>query len=161
MIIAAPSFRHVPRIALVIGLLAATACREEESADTLTSPSVSAGAQPAAQDDWLDVGAAEPPEAFLARKTGADPAALASSFPKVAGHFTESPRMVANRLAQLWQESQTAPDAPGLTQLMAELTPAPDDPRVSLGTLLNQYRVLRERGESHGTAIAEALEHAR
>lgn len=70
--------------------------------------------------------------------------------------------MVANRLLQLWHESRRFEPGPDLIALMQALAPASNarEP-ISLGSLVQQYRILRGQGMGHDAAIATAMEEGR
>lgn len=131
-------------------LLALSACYEEE--DT-TIPSASQPEAPEAQSSWLAVDDSRPPASFLAAETGAPAASLSAELDRLSARYRESPRMIANRVLQLWREYPELPP----DRLMADLVAAGDTPAHSLGPVIQQYRVLRAAGADHATALAGAL----
>lgn len=135
-------------------LLALSACREDEDATIPAAPHASAEA-PADARDWLGVGDARSPLAFVADSTGLPRGELSPGLDALAAHYRESPRMIANRVVQLWEQPPGA--LPALPQLMADLLPRGAGQH-SLGPVIQQYRVLREQGADHATAIAAAVE---
>lgn len=143
--------------------LALAACKEdEEEKNAIASPSRTAGTAAAqstsrASGFWLSAGDPDTPSAFLARMTGSDPVLVAARFPAVAARYRESPRMVANRVLQLWNDSSGA-DLPGLLTLLAARG-GEDGARQGIGPLVQRYRVLRDRGLAHDAALARAQEH--
>ena len=134
-------------------LLALSACREDEDT-TIPAAAHDAAEAPEAAQDWLEVGDDRTPLAFMADSTGLPQGELSPGLQALAAHYRESPRMIANRLVQLW-EQPPAP-MPGLPQLMRDLLPKGPG-QLSLGPVIQQYRVLREQGADHATAIAAAV----
>ncbi len=133
--------------------LALSGCYEEKD-ETIPQPAQdSAAVAPAdAAPDWLEVEDPRTPEAFLAGASGLPAAQLAPSLATLTAHYRESPRMIANRVLQLWREY---PDV-SLDRMMADLVPPADAPQQSLGPVAQQYRVLRDRGADHAEALAGA-----
>lgn len=143
-----PRGRYAATAAIFLVL---SGCYEEKD-ETIPQPAQdSAAAAPAdAAPAWLEVDDPRTPEAFLAGASGLPAAQLAPSLAALAGHYRESPRMIANRVLQLWLEY---PDVP-LDRMMADLVPPADAPQQSLGPVAQQYRVLRNRGADHAGALA-------
>lgn len=135
-------------------LLALSACREDEDATIPAAPHAATEA-PADARDWLDVGDARSPLAFMAESTGLPESELSPGLDALAAHYRESPRMIANRVVQLWEQPPGA--VPPVPQLMAELLPKGAGQH-SLGPVIQQYRVLREQGADHATAMTAAVE---
>lgn len=148
---------------LLAGTLALCSCREEE-AETL--PAFSA-VQPEAAEDaevgtWLEVTKTETPLDFISRMTGAPAAQVAPRLDRATDLYQESPRMIANRSVQLWQEIGEKQKEIPITDLLDDL--APDNIPLqtnSLTTVIQNYRVLRSQGADHVTAIATATQGAR
>ncbi len=132
-------------------LLALSACYEE---DNQTLPSTTARETAIGESPhWLEVDDARAPQTFLATESGLSPDALAPLLDELSAHYRESPRMIANRVLQLWQEY---PDIP-LDRLMTDLVPAQDTPEESLGPVAQHYRILRANGASHADAAAVVM----
>ncbi|MBL3569764.1 hypothetical protein [Rhodovulum visakhapatnamense] len=147
-------------LALTLSLGLAGCKEEEDGGGSLASPSRDAGAgMTEAPGLWLEAGDAEDPAVFLARVTGSDPGRVAASFPAVAARYRESPRMIANRVVQVWHEAPRT-DLPSLLLRLAAGA-GEKDRRASIGPLVQRYRVLRDRGLPHEEALTEALEHLR
>lgn len=132
-------------------LLALGACYEE---DDQTLPSAKPRQALAAESThWLEVDDARSPEAFLSTESGLPSRTLAPLLSALSAHYRESPRMIANRVLQLWREY---PDTP-LDRIMIDLMPAQDMHEKSLGPVAQQYRVLRASGADHTDALATAM----
>ncbi|RDW13393.1 protein moxZ [Paracoccus thiocyanatus] len=132
-------------------LLVLSACYDE---DDQTLPSAVPGESVAAQSThWLEVGDTRSPETFLSAESGLPAQTLAPLLGALSAHYRESPRMIANRVLQLWQEY---PDT-SLERMMTDLVPAQDAPEESLGPIAQQYRVLRAGGVGHADAVAAAM----
>lgn len=169
-----PQRRTAPRLChalAVAAILCLAACYEEKD-ETISQAESNAEIQPqarpqsgpavsarpgdtedgaaAGQGRWLPVGDARDPVAFMAEASDAPRDLLAERLDALAGRYRESPRMIANRVLQLWQDHPEV----ALPQLMADLLPqGPGDER-SLGPVAQQYRVLRDQGRSHAEAAA-------
>ncbi|WP_319773776.1 hypothetical protein [Breoghania sp.] len=140
-------------------LIAVSGCDEVEQ--TLPPNSGRTNAANDKTDDWLELNASETPSRFLARRAQADPNAVVALFPAVAAGFRESPRMVANRVLQIWRIAQEEGDALRLEALLENFASLPPKrPRISLGTVTQLYRVQRDNGDGHAAALAAALEEA-
>ncbi|MBY5989991.1 hypothetical protein [Roseovarius atlanticus] len=155
----------VASAALVLGV---SACRDENedarAGSGTTLPSNSARVQDVIEtrNNWLDPGERESPAAFLARQTDGDYDMIVARLPVVEQHFRETPRMVANRLVQLWETSRDADPTPSLEEILDELGKGSSAaPRVFLGPLVQQYRVMIEEGVPHGPALAAARREGR
>ncbi|WP_336741941.1 hypothetical protein [Aureimonas altamirensis] len=73
-----------------------------------------------------------------------------------ASRFTESPRMIANRLVQAQDTLQAMGEAHGMDDLLNDfLALAPRGDHLSFATLLHHYLNLRRQGIDHGSAVAE------
>lgn len=143
--------RCLMKVAVVLAL---SACYEEEDQTIAPDADVAPKAQPAATGThWLEVDDARRPDEFLAGETGQSAETLSGPLQALSAHYRESPRMIANRVLQLWQEY---PDTP-LDRLMRDLVPAPGTPERSLGPIAQQYRVLRNDGADHDQAIAGTM----
>src|SRR5690606_8767287 len=137
-------------------------CYEDEDDKVLASPTAGETTVSSSGSEWLDPDASEPPPLFVARATGSDPALFAEHFAEVDARFRESSRMVANRLVQLWHESRQSEQQSDLLDLMQSLAADQTATRtISLGSLVQQYRVLRGQGQDHDAAIKAALEEGR
>lgn len=135
-------------------VLVLPACREDDDV-TIPAAAHDTAEAPQGARDWLEVGDARTPLAFMAESTGLPQGELSPGLDALAAHYRESPRMIANRVVQLWEQPPAA--LPELPQLMADLLPKGAG-QPSLGPVIQQYRVLREQGAGHATAIAAAVE---
>jgi hypothetical protein len=149
-------------------LFGVSACREGDDVAKAGSgmklPSNSARIQDVikTQNNWLDPGERESPAAFVARQTGGDYDMIVARLPFVEQHFRETPRMVANRLVQLWETSREADPNPSIEEILDELSKGSSAaPRVFIGPLVQQYRVMIEEGVPHGPALAAARREGR
>lgn len=153
----APGYRQALALAAILCL---SACYEEEDktisqADSTTQAEVAADDAGAAgaPGQWLQVDDARDPAQFLAEVSGAPQAELSQRLVALAARYRESPRMIANRLLQLWQDHPEVP----LPQMMADLLPRTPGDEHSLGPVAQQYRVLRDEGRSHAEAVARVI----
>ncbi|WP_052194737.1 hypothetical protein [Aureimonas altamirensis] len=142
-------------LALISGGLAA--CDEPPVAET-------APVQRQAQAHWQAYGADRPAGEWLAvletgREAGPQDARVRdydALLAHAAGRFTESPRMIANRLVQAQDTLQEMGEAHGMDKLLSDfLTLAPADGDLSFATLLHHYLNLRRQGLGHRAAVAE------
>lgn len=129
-----------------------SACRDEDA----TLPAASGQdlhAEPNAPD-WLEASENETPLAFLARVSQAPPGLIAPSLERAAAMYDDSPRMIANRTAQLWQEIRQKDDPPmPMHVLLDQLALRQDVPNRSIGPVIQHYRVLRAQGHPHDAAM--------
>lgn len=131
------------------------ACRDEET----TLPAASDQGQHAEQDapDWLEASENETPLAFLARVTQTAPRSISPSLARAAATYDDSPRMIANRTAQLWHEIRQKDDPPmAIYVLLNQLAMRQDAPDHSIGPVIQHYRVLRAQGHPHDAAMQAA-----
>jgi hypothetical protein len=137
-------------------LLLLAGCREEEEL-TIPAGSRTSNEATAAAGDWLEIGDGRTPLAFLAEGTGLPESELSPGLDALAAHYRESPRMIANRVLQLWERPPGAVPAP--PELMHDLLPrhGQGKGKDSLGSVMQHYRVLREQGLDHTDAIAAAV----
>lgn len=135
-------------------LLALPGCREDRDETIPAAARPTAEAPPEARD-WLEVGDPRAPLAFMADATRLPPGELSPGLVALEHHYRESPRMIANRVIQLWEQPPGA--LPPVPRLMADLLPRADGPPRSLGPVIQHYRVLRENGLDHDRAIAGAV----
>ena len=143
---------------LLAGFLTLCGCREEE-AETLpaSSESQSEVMGDAEADAWLAVTNTETPLDFISRVTGAPAAEIAPRLDRATALYQESPRMIANRSVQLWQEIGEKQEEIPISDLLDGL--APEDVTLqtdSLTAVIQNYRVLRSQGKDHATALATA-----
>lgn len=155
-----PQRRTAPRLChplAVAAILCLAACYEEKD-ETISQAESNAEIQPQARPQPGPAVSARPgdPEDGAAAgqgrwlPVGDARDLLAERLDALAGRYRESPRMIANRVLQLWQDHPEV----ALPQLMADLLPqGPGDER-SLGPVAQQYRVLRDQGRSHAEAAA-------
>ncbi len=153
-----------PRRAMIFAALLAGLFGCSEGEEEIPSARAAAEAERAAQslaaDEWLNVDEGVPPALFLAQATGADAAELAAPLEKLAARYRESPRMIVNRLIQLWRAARD--DDPELTplRLVEDFTPEDRDaarPLESLGPVAQHYLVARGQGLDHEAALAAAF----
>lgn len=144
------------------GPLVLGGCREEED-ETLPAASNSQNQAPdrSGKNDWLEVTDKETPLDFIARVTGAPTAQIAPRLDRATATYQESPRMIANRSVQLWEEISEKQQAIGILDLLDDLAPENDSVRAdSLSAVIQSYRVLRSQGADHATAITTATRTA-
>lgn len=142
------------------GILALGGCREEEN-DTLPARSTPAQHEkdPSGSDEWLEVTNTETPLNFIARVTGAPAAQIALPLDRATALYQESPRMIANRSIQLWQEIGQNYQEIDIIELLDDL--APENTRLqsrSLSAVIQDYRMLRSQGAGHTAAITTATQ---
>jgi hypothetical protein len=141
-----------------IAVLVLSGCYE---ADDETIPAASDG-QPTPDNAvfteyWLDAAGDEDPVAFAARVTGVGADRITPGFGRAAVLYRESPRMIANRVVQLWQEIKQKDDGEiDIEILLDDLTMIDSSAENSLGSVIHRYRVLRAQGQNHPTAVARA-----
>lgn len=147
--------------AAALGLFAAAGCSEREG-EALSGARAQAEAQAASPipDSWLAVDERVPPAVFFAEAVGGEASELGPPLERLAAHYRESPRMIANRLVQLWPSLHAEDPALTPARLIADFTPEAESaagPMESLGPAIQHYRVLRGQGADHRTAVAAAL----
>ncbi|WP_333682712.1 protein moxZ [Pontibaca methylaminivorans] len=148
--------------AMAVGLvvmLMLPGCYEDETLAGESEPGAAAIGEPEAErgDDWLRVEESEAPLVFLARRSGAARDDLAPGFRRLGQDYSESPRMIANRVLQLWREIERN-DGPGLglRQLLDDLASDQHRAEDSLAAVIQLYRVQRRQGRNHAEAVAMA-----
>lgn len=143
----------VDRTLLLAAMCAAlVGCREEEDR-TLHSTTASAEVQTA--DDWLDANSTQPPDQFLARLSGEEADTIGPLLAQATSRYREDPRMIANRIGQLWSFIHKDTPSVSVVQLLSEFTRIDAGPEQSIGPRIQQYRVLREQGAAHDEAIKQ------
>lgn len=153
--------RRVPAqvVVLLAMSLILSACREEDEA---TLPSVTETAPAAGTTvEWLEPSSREKPAAFLARLTQENEADLEPLLNMAASHYREGPRMIANRVGQLWQDLRHESAAITVATLLTEFTGIGVGPEKSIGPQIQQYRVLRDQGLTHQAAMVSLAESVR
>lgn len=153
--------RTIVAATLILAAATLSACRQDEDETLPSSSEAAAETAPASQaqpDEWLELGDAEDPAAFLARITDATPDDIAPRLKALDAQYRESPRMVANRIAQLWSEVHANDPELPLTQLLDDLS-RPDATRdsESFGPIVQQYLVQRRAGVDHPAAAQAAV----
>ena len=148
---------------LLAGVLTLCGCREEE-AETLpaSSEAQSEVMRDADAGAWLEVTNTETPLDFISRVTDAPAAEIAPRLDRAIALYQESPRMIANRSVQLWQEIGENQEEIPISYLLDGL--APEDITLqtdSLTAVIQNYRVLRSQGKDHATALATATQATR
>ena len=121
---------------------------EERAPHTLVSNDL--GMSPKSLD-WLALEDERDPAEWLAARTSPplDATRLRDQLRETARHYEETPRMIANRIAQI---GDTFAETDSLT-LLADF--AMDTGRArSFGAVAQHYIVLREQGLGHGAALA-------
>lgn len=100
--------------------------------------------------DWLARGDGRDPARWLAARVSppAEATHLSAALAEAARHYEETPRMIANRVAQL---SDTFPDLDP-ARLLRDLSMETRGSR-SFGALAQHYLVLREQGLGHAAAL--------
>ena len=119
-----------------------------EAPRTLVSTSLGMGPD---QADWLAPGDPREPAAWLAERVGqgADANRMAALLGAAARRYEESPRMIANRVAQIADQVEDRREP----ELLADL--AFDTARSrSFGAVAQHYLVLRRQGADHAAALA-------
>lgn len=142
----------VKNAAGLIFFLFLSACYEEDDQILPSAAPVEATSDENAH--WLGVTDTRAPDAFLAEQSGLAPDVLEPRLKALSDYYRESPRMIANRVLQLWQEYPETP----LDKLMADLVPERAMADRSLGPVAQQYRTLRKGGAGHDEAIAKVME---
>lgn len=150
--------------AVLIALAVLAGCREEAD-DTLPSAAENpAASSPATVADgpgpqhWLEPDDIEKPDDFITRITGAPVAEVAPRLDRAEAVYRESRRMIANRAVQLWQEIAEKDGAPtDMVTLLDQLAQPGDTEIHSIGTVVQNYRVLRGQGAAHNVAMSAAL----
>lgn len=146
--------RHLrARLGVLLALsLALSACREDD-AQTLPSTTDTAPVQ-RTNGAWLEPSSNEKPAAFLSRLSQEDEAELAPLLEGAATRYSEGPRMIANRIGQLWQDLQIEDQEVTVKKLLSEFNKINPGPERSISSRLQRYRVLRDQGLDHAQAIA-------
>lgn len=156
-----------PSRGALLALFLASLSGCSEGVEEIPSASAAAEAERAAQslapDEWLNVEEGVPPALFLARTTGAEETDLAGPLEKLAGRYRESPRMIVNRLIQLWRATRDSDPELTPLRLIEDFTP-PDQPSgramESLGPAAQHYLVARGQGLDHEAALKAAFGRA-
>lgn len=152
------SFAIIRGIALMSSLIL-TGCYEDEE-ETLPRASEPAPAERPAPGEtkWLEVTSNEEPASFVARLSGADTGQIDQRLVRAEAHYRESRRMIANRIVQLWDEiGQREGDAIDILELMDQLIATDATSERSIGSVIQNYRILRIEGADHQAAIATAI----
>lgn len=140
----------------VAAVILLSACRDEDP----TLPAASSQdvhAEPNAPD-WLEASEDETPLAFLARVTQIPPGLIAASLERATAAYDDSPRMIANRTAQLWQEIRQKDDPPmPIHALLDQLAMRQNGLDRSIGPVIQHYRVLRAQGHPHDAAMQGSI----
>lgn len=100
--------------------------------------------------DWLALNDGRDPAAWLAGRSSppGDATRLAAQLAETARHYEETPRMIANRVAQISDEIEGADPLALLRDFSMDL------PRThSFGALAQHYLVLRRQGIAHADAL--------
>ncbi|MDP0927066.1 hypothetical protein Q0601_07790 [Paracoccus onubensis] len=146
----------------VTGTLTLGGCREEED-ETLPAASTSQNKETgnSGRNEWLEVTNTETPLDFIARVTGAPAAQITPRLDRATALYQESPRMIANRSVQLWQEIREKQEEIDIIDLLDDLAPENGSARTgSLTAVVQNYRVLRSQGADHTAAITTATQAA-
>ena len=145
---------------LLAGVLTLCGCREDEG-ETLPASSEpqSEVVENAGTGAWLEVTNTETPLDFISRVTGAPASQIAPRLDRATALYQESPRMIANRSVQLWQEIGEKQEEIPIADLLDGLAPENVTLRTdSLTAVIQNYRVLRSQGDDHLTALATATQ---
>lgn len=149
-------YRTSRRFILLFALCATLgACRED---DDRTLEATASAEAPAEVQVWLEPTSDEAPGAFLAKLSGEDVAQIDALLTDAAALYRENTRMIANRIGQLWVANRRAGDSTTVVQLLTEFTQIDPGAEKSIGPRIQQYRVLREQGLDHGSAIERLRE---
>lgn len=144
------------------GTLTLGGCREDEN-DTLPARSIPEQQKDGnpGSNEWLKVTSTETPLEFIARVTSTPAGKIAPRLDRAAGSYQESPRMIANRSVQLWQEIRQNDEEIEIIGLLDDLAPENIPQRTdSLSTVIQDYRMLRSQGADHAAAITTATQAA-
>lgn len=142
------------------GNLTLGGCREDED-ETLPANPIPAQQEDGdpGENEWLEVTSTEMPVDFIARVTAVPAGKIAPRLDRATALYQESPRMIANRSVQLWQEIRQHHEEIDIIRLLDDLAPENTPPRTdSLSAVIQDYRMLRSQGIAHATAIATATE---
>lgn len=150
---------HVVRALSIIALVVLCGCYEEEDETLPAAEETEVVSESiAGSGSWLETNDEEKPLAFVARVTGGDADRIALGLARASALYRESPRMIANRVVQLWQEVEQKDDRGiDMAMLLDDLTTIGTMPKHSLGAVIQQYRVMRAQGLDHATAITAAI----
>lgn len=146
----------------LVAVIALSGCYESEDETISAEDEVQSQApEAAASGFWLDATDDEQPLAFVARATDTPAERLAPGLERASALYRESPRMIANRAVQLWQEIREKDgDQIDMVTLLDDLTTTSGAAEHSLGSVIQRYRVLRTQGQDHATAISGAAANA-
>ena len=150
-----------PRMGAVLALaalLAVAGCYEDDD-ETLPSSSQTQQENEEISDNWLEVLDDETPVAFMVRATGEPRDDIVPLLEQAARRYRESPRMIANRVVQLWAEIRQRDGVEiTVTSLLERLNEGESAPHGgSLGSVVQYYRVSRLQGADHDSALAAAM----
>lgn len=101
--------------------------------------------------DWLDLGDPRDPAEWLAGRSGTPAAAtqMGALLAETARHYEETPRMIANRVAQVADQISDRTEPELLAGFAFETGRAR-----SFGAVAQHYLVLRRQGVTHEAALA-------
>lgn len=142
--------RLLPAVALVPALLALQACYEDSEPLPAAADERVVQLASGEADAWLEPGSREAPSAWLSRQSGEAEARLAPLVQLADARWREEPRIIANRFAGLWRDTEAALPP---SQLIADFLALPPRPEGTLAALIQSYRVLRNQGADHTTAL--------
>ena len=154
-----------PVLLLLAGL--AAGCDDPPAEPESDAPTAAPAKATAAADAWLGVDDRRSPEQWLVERGAQQPVpaddprvlALARRFAEANDHFQETPRMLANRTAQLTDVAREHGDEIPADLFLADLTfPSSDGSRLWFGVLTQAYIVLRQDGRTHAEAVATLRE---
>jgi hypothetical protein len=130
----------------------------DDDAGVIAAPDAPVVEETSRSEDWLRPDDDRRPAVWLAARDVAagpgDVARYGALLARVGDYYHETPRMIANRMAQL--HTELAPRSPGLTvaTLLEDFSwRAGNSRRQTIGEVAQHYLVLRREGRSHGEAI--------
>lgn len=142
--------RLLSALVLVPALLALQACYEDSSPLPSAEDSPVAAGRDHTDGPWLEPGATITPAAWLSRISGAAQDSLEPLLQLADRRWREDQRMIANRFAGLWRDTQGALP---LQSLIGDFLALPPRSEGTLAALIQSYRVLRDEGADHTAAL--------
>lgn len=142
--------RRLSAVVLLPALLALQACYEDSEPLPAAAEGVTLRGGEEIAGAWLEPGSREAPADWLSRLSGEDGDDLAALIRRADSRWREDPRMIANRFAGLWRDTGQVLPLTGLIEAFLKLPPGGE---ATLSALIQSYRVLRDQGSDHATAL--------